>query len=78
MMSKRILELPEIKILSHSGMSDCVNCGVSSSYFCSVYFPVGAKNVKWDLPKLPATLEIKIFNNYYILTLCTNCNFIVI
>jgi hypothetical protein len=66
--------IPVIPILSHYGKPNCKNCKANAEYFCSIFIPINAKNVKWELPKKPATLIMNVFENHYIITICTNCN----
>lgn len=75
-MSKNNLICKTINILSHYGKENCKYCEADSQYFYSVYIPIDDKMIKWESPKY-TKIDLQIFNNYYILTICTKCNHLI-
>lgn len=75
-MSKKTLNIPTITVLTHSSRPNCYYCNAPSANFCSIYIPINDKNIQWEFPKTPTTLNLKIFEGYYALTICTVCNHI--
>lgn len=53
--------------------SKCEYCGALPYNFYSIYIPIEDKNIIWELPKKPVPLNLKIFDDHYIITVCTIC-----
>ncbi len=69
-------KIPTINVLSHMSRPNCFYCKSSPMHFYSIYIPINDKQIKWQFPIKPAPLNLKVFNGYYALTICTICNHI--
>jgi len=75
-MSNNVHVMPTIKVMTHYTRPNCFYCSATPKSFFSMYIPINDPNIKWELPKNPAPINLKIFDGYYILTICTICNHI--